>query len=90
MVGQNVKENVEVTFDEVLTLAQQLAPADQARLIARLAPKMVSYVEGVAGVPQPRRHPLRGRLSYLGTAPSAEEIDEVQREMTASFDHGEL
>jgi hypothetical protein len=33
----------------------------------------------------PPRTPIRGLLADLGPAPSAEEIDEVRREMWATF-----
>lgn len=76
----------EITFDHVLDLAQQLRPIDQARLVARLAPKMESLLDQVEPmtIPQPRQA-LRGLLANLGPAPSAEEIDEAQHEMWATF-----
>jgi len=75
-----------ITFDQVLTLAQQLRPIDQARLVARLAPKVEWVVQQIeTATPAAPRKPLRGLLSDLGPAPTAEEIDEVQREMWASF-----
>lgn len=79
----------EVTFDQVFNLAQRLHPVDQVRLMARLAPKvewMLQQVETVAPVQEHK--PLRGLLADLGPAPSAEEIDEVQHEMWASFAQG--
>lgn len=76
----------EITFDHVLDLAQRLRPIDQARLVARLAPKMESLLDQVEPMttPQPRQS-LRGLLADLGPAPSAEDIDEVQQEMWATF-----
>jgi len=76
----------EITFEQVVTMARRLRPADQARLVARLAPTMERLAEQMdhASTKQPRP-PLRGLLADLGPAPSAEEIDEVQREMWASF-----
>lgn len=76
----------DVTFEQVFRLARRLRPLDQARLVARLAPAMERLVEQIDHAPteQPRL-PLRGLLADLGPAPSAEEIDEVQREMWASF-----
>lgn len=35
----------DVTLDQVLTFAQRLAPADQVRLIARLAPQLERLVD---------------------------------------------
>jgi hypothetical protein len=47
---------------------------------------MERLVEQIDHAPAERpRAPLRGLLADLGPAPSAEEIDEVQREMWASF-----
>lgn len=76
----------EVTLDQVLALAQRLRPVDQVRLVARLTPT----IERVLGqeestTPPVSRTPLRGLLADLGPAPSAEDIDEVQREMWATF-----
>lgn len=76
----------EVTLDQVLALAQRLRPVDQVRLVARLTPtieRVVGQLE--SSVPSVPRVPLRGLLADLGPAPSAEEIDEVQREMWATF-----
>jgi hypothetical protein len=71
-----------VTLDDVLALAQRLRPVDQARLVAQLAP-VVERVLNQADPPSPppSRTPIRGLLADLGPAPSAEEIDEVRREM---------
>ena len=76
----------EVSLDQVLALAQRLRPADQARLVARLAPaveRVLGQMESSA--PSVRNAPLRGLLADLGPAPSAEDIDEIQREMWATF-----
>jgi hypothetical protein len=75
-----------VTLDEVLALARRLPPVDQARLVARLAP-MVERALDQAETPllPPPRTPIRGLLQDLGPAPSAEEIDEVRREMWAAL-----
>ena len=76
----------EVTLDQVLALAQRLRPVDQVRLVARLAPaveRVLGQVESSES--SAPRVPLRGLLADLGPAPSAEDIDEVQREMWATF-----
>ena len=75
-----------ITFEQVFSLAQRLRPVDQARLVVRLAPKvewLLTQVEST--LPPISRVPLRGLLSDLGTAPSAEEIDQVQQEMWSPF-----
>ena len=83
LIGINVTD---ITFDHVFALAQRLHPIDQARLVARLAPKVEWLLERVeptaSSLP---RTPLRGLLADLGPAPSTEEIDEVQREMWMTF-----
>ncbi len=76
----------EITFEQVFSLAQRLRPVDQARLAVRLAPKVEWLLHQVeAAMPTIQRVPLRGLLSDLGMAPSAEEIDQVQEEMWSSF-----
>ncbi|MBE7529401.1 MAG: hypothetical protein HS099_06685 [Ardenticatenaceae bacterium] len=73
-----------MSLDEVLILAKQLRPVDQARLVARLAPQVERVLEQVD--PSPLPHPsLRGLLADLGPAPSAQDIDTAQREMWAAF-----
>jgi hypothetical protein len=74
-----------VTLDQVLGLAQQLSPRDQARLVARLAPVIEDALEQQQLMPSVPRTPLRGRFADLGPAPSAEEIDEARREAWANF-----
>lgn len=71
-----------VTLDQVLGLAQQLSPRDQARLLVRLVPALERALEQ----PLSRSRPdFWGILSDLGPAPSAEEIDEARREAWANF-----
>jgi hypothetical protein len=70
----------EVTLEQVLMLAQQLRPVDQARLVIRLAPKVEVFLNQVEGRDAAQaRQPLRGLFSDLGAAPSAEDTDEVQQ-----------
>ena len=73
-----------VTLDQVLGLAQQLSPRDQARLVVRLAPAIERALDQPPTMPIPRT-PVRGRFVDLGPAPSAEEIDEARREAWANF-----
>ena len=63
------------TYEEVLALVEQLPPEDQARLAAHLVP---------ATYHTPRRS-LYGICADLGPAPSAEDIDEMRREVFATF-----
>ncbi len=85
-MSANVMPATDITFDQVFALAKRLRPVDQARLLVRLAPKvewLIDKVEPTA--PTMSRKPLRGLLADLGPAPSAEDIDGVQREMWATF-----
>jgi hypothetical protein len=76
----------EVTLEQVIVLAQKLRPVDQARLVMRLAPTLEVFLNRIEGLEATRPHrPLRGLLADLGVAPSSEEINEVQREMWATF-----
>lgn len=76
-----------VTLDQVLGLAHQLSPRDQARLVARLAPALERALEQPLSSPRPD---FWGMLSDLGAAPSAEEIDEARREAWANFPHEDI
>ena len=85
-MGNTMIAKSEVTFDQVLTLAQKLPPVDQIRLLAKLAPNVEWALDQVeSSTAEQQRKPLRGLVADLGPAPSAEEIDEVQHEMWASF-----
>lgn len=79
--------STQVTFDEVLRLAKKLAPDDQVRLVVRLTPA-IEYLLNRSELSEkrPRRQSLYGILAHLGPAPSAEDIDEVQKEMWSFLD----
>lgn len=72
-----------ITFNQVLLLAQELPPIEQARLVARLAPQ-VEHV--IASVMSSAPISLRGLFADLGTAPSAQEMETVRREMWAGLE----
>jgi hypothetical protein len=74
-----------VSLEQVLILAQRLRPVDQARLVARLAPQMEGFLTQIEPDVTGKQITLRGLLTDLGPAPSADEIDEAQHEMWASF-----
>ncbi len=79
----------EITLDVVLSLARQLRPSDQAQLVTRLAPEPKTLMEQIEAAPVIPRSPaesIYGILSDLGPGPSAEEIDEVRREMWSYLD----
>ena len=80
----------EVTFEQVLKLARRLTPAEQARLVARLAKIMEEALAEGSSLTSTGAHiRLRGLLADLGPAPSAEEIDAARREMWAGFPRDE-
>lgn len=81
-IDADVASGMNVTFEQVLLWAERLQPIEQARLVARLAPKVEEVLKQLEpSAVTPPRQPLRGLLADLGQAPSAEEIDEVQGEM---------
>ena len=72
------------TMEEALAIVHQLSPKEKARLIGKLADELVEKE------PLPKvGRPFRGILAHLGPGPSAEEIDEVLREMWAGFGEGD-
>ena len=76
-----------MTIDEIRVAAHQLTPKEKAQLISELAADLAQSPT-VPPHPTPGR-PFRGILAHLGKAPSAEEIDEVRREMWAGFAEGD-
>lgn len=73
------------TLEEVVALAKQLSPAEQARLIERVAPELARALDAgrsAAGVS------LLGLLQDLGPAPSAEDIDQARVEAWVGFARG--
>ncbi len=70
-------------YDTVLREAEDLSPAEQQRLATTLLNKL-------AALPSTPRRSLRGVLAHLGPAPSAEDIDEVRREMWANFPRDDI
>jgi transcriptional regulatory protein LevR len=79
-----------VTLDQVITLARQLSPLEKIRLIEQIAPEIERHMQQ-QGTEQPdlaQPKPLRSLLGLcadLGPAPSAEDIDEIRKEMWGDF-----
>jgi hypothetical protein len=71
-----------VTLEQVISLARQLPALEKIRLIERMAPEIE---RDLLDQPPTRRKSLLGLWADLGPAPSAEEIDDVRREMWADF-----
>jgi hypothetical protein len=70
-----------VTLEQVVALAQQLSPVDKVRLIARTALEIERDM--LARRPSSLKS-LLGLCADLGPAPSAEDIEEIRREMWSS------
>ena len=69
-------------LEVVVEMVKQLSPIDKVRLLGRVILDLEAAIGGA------ERKPLRfsyGALADLGSAPSAEEIDEVRREMWRGF-----
>ncbi|MBW4497408.1 MAG: hypothetical protein KME26_30970 [Oscillatoria princeps RMCB-10] len=71
-----------MTLEQVLKQARQLSLVDKVRLIQQIAPEIER--ELVENRPAKRRS-LWGLCADLGSAPSAEEIEEARRKAWASF-----
>lgn len=67
-----------VTAEDVFALASRLSAAEKVRLITMLAAELASERET-----QPRTS-FVGAAQELGSAPSADDIDDVRREMLGS------
>ncbi len=74
----------EITLEVVIDLALQLSPVERARLIERMASTLTGELVATPAKKTPKRS-LRGILAEFGPAPSAEDINEVRREMLANF-----
>jgi hypothetical protein len=68
-------------LEQVLPLAKQLSLIDKVHLIQQLASEIERELSQIES--QPRRS-LWGLCADLGTAPSAEEIDEARRDIWGS------
>lgn len=70
-----------MTLEQVLQLAKQLALSDKVRLIEQLA---LEIQRELPPTDSQTRRSLWGICANLGTAPSAEEIDEARRDVWGS------
>ena len=75
-------EKKAATLEQVVSLARQLPPVEKIRLIERMVPEIE---RDMLGQRPPKRRSLLGLCADLGPAPSAEDIEEVRREMWADF-----
>jgi hypothetical protein len=77
-----MNETGSVTLEQVVSLARQLPPLEKIRLIEQIAPEIRRDMLSQRPF---KRKSLLGLCADLGPAPSAEEIDEIRREMWADF-----
>ncbi len=70
-----------MNLEQVLPLAKQLSLIDKVHLIEQLASEIERELSQIES--QPRRS-LWGLCADLGSAPSAEEIDEARRDIWGS------
>ncbi len=75
-----------MTIDQIRLAVHRLSPQEKAQIISELAADLAQAIPESA--PQPY-HDFRGVIAHLGPAPSAEDIDEVRREMWANFAEGD-
>lgn len=75
-------EETMVTLEQVVSLANQLSPLDKLRLIARMAPEIERELTEQKPV---QLKSLRGLWKGLVPDLSAEEIDELRKEMWGNF-----
>ena len=69
-------------LEQVVMLALSLSPLDKVRLVEQV---MATLEQEIKERDKKAKRSLYGALADLGTAPSAEEIDEVRGEMWANF-----
>jgi hypothetical protein len=72
-----------LTFDDVLTQFKSLSPVDKIRLMQEMMNVLRQEIQ-TQPVEEDRQR-WYGMCADLGPAPSAEDIDEVRREMWKSF-----
>ncbi len=73
------------TLEAALAQAFQLSTLDKVRLIEKVTPKIEEEIQSREAQPAKAYRSLWGLCRGLGSAPSAEDIDQVRREMWAGF-----
>jgi len=82
-----MNETESVTLEQVISLARQLPPLEKIRLIEQMAPEIERDMLSQRPF---KRKSLLGLCADLGPAPTAEEIDEIRREMWADFPRDDI
>jgi hypothetical protein len=73
-----------VSLEQAIRVAKQLTPLEKVRLIEQIIPDLAAPLETLSRTPRPLRSAY-GICADLGTAPSAEEIDDLRRELFSGF-----
>lgn len=73
-----------LSVDELAALARQLSPMERARLIEQVAASLREETPSPESGKRSMRS-LRGLLADFGPAPSADEIDQMRRDMLSGF-----
>jgi len=73
-----------ITLEQVLTLVKQLTPFEKVQLIEKMMPDLKVSLQAISIGKRPLRSAY-GICADLGPAPSAEEIDEMRREVFKKF-----
>ena len=76
-----------VPLEHVVALASRLSTLDKVRLVERVAATLERDMTGPQKAPS---RSLLGIVAHLGSAPSAEEIDEARREAWANFPRDDI
>ena len=74
-------------LEDVVALASRLSALDKVRLVERVAATIEQDLTGSQKAPS---RSLLGILAHLGSAPSAEEIDQARREGWANFPRDDI
>jgi hypothetical protein len=75
------------TLDELIEYAKQLSAFDKLRLVEELIPDVKATI--AEAPPKPLKSPY-GTFADLGTAPSAEDIEQTRREMFHDFPRNDI
>ena len=76
------------SLQNVLHLAKQLTPIEKVQLIEKIVPDLEAHLEIIDTSRTSPKLPLRsvyGLCADLGPAPSAEDIDDIRREIFENF-----
>lgn len=75
------------TLDDLIEYAKQLSPFDKLRLVEEVMPDVKATIGQAPPAPLKSAH---GALADLGTAPSAEDIEQTRREMFQRFPRNDV